>query len=51
MTDKDVERIIRVKPKRARKNSMGEEIFDVDEEETNPSTNGKLFLIQSSKLS
>lgn len=41
ISNKDIEKVIRVKPKRARKNSMGEEIFDVDEEETTPSTNCK----------
>ena len=39
LRERDAEKITRVKPKRARKNSMGEEIFDVDEEEQNPSTN------------
>ena len=33
------EKVVRVMPKRSRKNSMGEEIFDVDEEELNPGIN------------
>ena len=31
INNKDMEKVTRVKPRRARKNSMGQEIFDVDE--------------------
>ena len=33
---RDSARVTRVIPKRSRKNSAGEQIFDIDEEETNP---------------
>jgi len=39
LTVRETERVTRVIPKRSRKNSAGEEIFDVDEEETPVTTN------------
>lgn len=39
LSNKENERIMRVLPKKSRKNSIGEDIFDVDEEETNPQAN------------
>jgi Asp-tRNA(Asn)/Glu-tRNA(Gln) amidotransferase C subunit len=46
LSNKENERIMRVLPKKSRKNSIGEDIFDVDEEETNPQSNGKSGIIQ-----
>ena len=40
LAQKDNERNLRVVPKRSRRNSIGQEIFDVDEEELPPRTNG-----------
>jgi hypothetical protein len=44
------DRIVRVLPKRSRKNSAGEEIFDVDEEDLNPGINRTLLAIQMNSL-
>lgn len=47
LSNKENERIMRVLPKKSRKNSIGEDIFDVDEEETNPQANGNSHPTQS----
>ena len=41
----------RVKPRKARKNSMNEEIFDVEEEDLPISFTSKQFVIQMNKSS
>jgi hypothetical protein len=41
--------VVRINPKKSRKNSKGEDIFDVDEEETNASNIGK-FLFNLSRI-
>jgi hypothetical protein len=43
-TNLESDKILRINPKRPRKNSKGEDIFDVDEEETNASNMGKFVL-------
>ena len=43
-TNLESDKILRINPKRSRKNSKGEDIFDVDEEETNASNMGKILL-------
>jgi hypothetical protein len=46
LTFRETERITRVAPKRSRKNSAGEEIFDVEEEEAPTAASRTIFLIQ-----
>lgn len=31
LSNRDIEKVFRIQPKRSRRNSIGEEIFDVDE--------------------
>ena len=45
------ERNVRVVPKRSRKNSAGEEIFDVEEEDAPPNANRNFVMIQSKRWS
>ena len=47
---KEIERVTRVAPKRSRKNSAGEEIFDVDEEETHSGTASTFLPIKMNRM-
>ena len=47
MNMKDSEKMTRIKPKRARKNSMNEQIFDVDEEDLPTNLASNQFAIQT----